>query len=210
MNDSEKAIEAFSVRQRCDKSGEFTAAILYKGLRGTSGIIESGEHRELGGGWKSPSGDFACDAQLEAVFFAGGSFEGNNAAVRGLKARADSITASIHYWVDRIKREKTDGSTLGVLLDAIKQRVAADRAQQRRYPLNPEQGTPPLLRKYWEDRREADSALEARFSTDLSTVKTNERLQRVTDYMEKRKADIDGTGTAETEQRLSADFRGQQ
>jgi hypothetical protein len=193
VNDSEKAIEAFSVRQTCDKSGEFTAAILYDGLRGTSGIIQSGEHRGLGGGWKSPSGDLACDAQLEAVFFADGSFEGNDAAVRGLKARGDGITASIHYWVDKIKREKSDGSTLGLLLDAIKQRLAADKAQQRRYPLNPEQGTPPLFREYWEGRREVDSALEARFPADLSTVKTNELLQRVTDYMEKRKADIDGT-----------------
>jgi hypothetical protein len=193
VNDSEKAIEAFSVRQTCDKSGEFTAAILYNGLRGTNGVIESGEHRGLGGGWKSPSGDLACDAQLEAVFFADGSFEGNDAAVRGLKARGDGITASVNYWVDRIRREKTDGTTLGSLLDVIKQRVAVDKAQQGRYPLNREHGTPPLLREYWEGRREVDAALEARFPRDLFTVKANELLQRVTDYMEKWKADIDGT-----------------
>jgi len=193
VNDSEKAIEAFSVRQTCDKSGQFTAAILYKGLRGTSGVIESGEHRGLGGGWKLPSEDLACDAQLEAVFFADGSFEGNDAAVRSLKARGDGITASVNYWLDRIKREKTDGSTLGLLLDAIKQRVAADKVLQGQYPLNLERGIPPLLREYWEGRREVDAALEARFPRDLSTVKPNELLQRVTDYMEKRKADIDGT-----------------
>jgi len=203
VNDSERAIEAFSVRQTCAKSGEFTAAILYNGLRGTTGIIESGEHRGVGGGWKSPSGDLACDAQLEAVFFADGSFEGNEAAVRGLKARSDGITASVNYWVDRIKREKPDGSTLGLLVDAIKQRVAADKAQQGRYPLNPEQGTPPLLWEYWEGMREVDSALAARFPRDLSTVNTNELLQRVTDYMERRKADIDGT---EALQKLNSVF----
>jgi hypothetical protein len=193
VNDSEKAIEAFSVRQTCDKWGQFTAAILYNGLRGTSGVIESGDHRVLGGGWKLPSGDLACDAQLEAIFFADGSFEGSDAAVRGLKARGDGITASVNYWVDRIKREKTDGSTLGLLVDAIKQGVAADKAQQGRYSLNPAYGTSPLLWEYWEGRREVDSAFEARFPRDLSTVKANELLQRVTDYMEKRKTDIDGT-----------------
>jgi hypothetical protein len=193
VNDSEKAIEAFFVRQTCNASDQFTAAILYNGLRGTSGTIESGEHRGLGGGWKLPSDDLACDAQLEAVFFADGSFEGNDAAVRSLKARGDGITASVNYWMDRIKREKTDGSTLGLLLDAIKQRVAADKVPQGKYPLNPVHGTPPPLREYWEGRREVDVALEARFPTDLSTVKANELLQRVTDYMEKRRADIEGT-----------------
>jgi hypothetical protein len=193
VNDSEKTIEAFSVWQTCGKSGQFTAAILYKGLRGTSGVIESGEHRGLGGGWKLPSGDLACDAQLEAIFFADGSFEGNDAAVRSLKARGDGVTASVNYWVDRIKREKNDGSTVGLLRDAIKQRVAADKVLQGRYPLDPEHGTPPLLREYWEGRREVDAALGACFPRDLSTVKAHELLQRVTDYMEKRKADIDGT-----------------
>lgn len=205
VNDSEKAIEAYSVLQVCVRNAQFAATILSNGetFLGTSGTIEPGERRTLRGGWIYHPNDPACDAHVEAVFFADGSFEGKDAAVRGLKALGDGEAASIRYWADRMKTEKPDGSTLGLLLDEIKQRIAEDDAEESRYPNHLDHVKFRPLWQYWEGQKAVDIDIESQFPKDLSTVEPKELLQRVADYVEKRKAAIDGN---EVMQKLNTIF----
>jgi hypothetical protein len=190
VNDSEKVIEAYMVREACDKFAGFTARILYVGTHGgRSAVIKSGERRNLG---ISRPDDQSCDQLVDAVIFADGSFEGKEAAVRSLKAHSDGIAASVNYWVDRISRENPDGSTLASLLDEIKRRIANDKAQAGRYPAHLERETPPPLWEYWEGRWAVDHSLEERFQREWTAMKADEALHRARDYMVKRKADIDG------------------
>lgn len=205
VNDSEKAIEAYSVLQVCGRSAQFAATILSNGqtFLGTSGVIEPGERRTLRGGWTYRPDVPSCDAQVEAVILTDGSFEGKDAPVRGLKALGDGEAASIHYWADRIKAETPDGSTLGLLLDEIKRRIAQDEAEQRRYPNHLDHVKFRPLWEYWEGKKAVDFDIESQFPRDLSSVEPTELLQRVTNYVEKRKAEIDGN---EVMQKLNAIF----
>ena len=209
VNDSNKSIEAYSVLQTCGRYAQFDPNILGQGyqssrfvpLRGESGVIKPGERRTLRGGWSYRPGDRSCDAQVEAVLFTDGSFEGEDALVRGLKGLGDGEAASVNYWVDRIKSEEPDGSTLGLLLDEIKEHVADDKAEANRYPNRRYRDRP--LWEYWEGRLEVDLDIESLFPKDLSAVKPNDLLKRVTNYLEKRKTDIDGN---ETMQKLNTVF----
>ena len=59
------------------------------------------------------------------------------------------------------------------------------------------------LWEYWEGKKAVDFDIESQFPRDLSSVEPTELLQRVTNYVEKRKADIDGN---EVMQKLNAIF----
>jgi hypothetical protein len=137
------------------------------------------------------------------VIFTDGSFEGKDAAVRGLKALGDGQVADINYWANGIKREKPDGSTLGLLLNEIKQSGAHDKAEQSRYPNHLDHVRFRPLWEYWEGKWAVDFDIESQFPTDLSAVKPNELLKQVANYVEKRKADIDGN---EAMQKLNTIF----
>ena len=126
------------------------------------------------------------------MFFTDGSFEGKDAAVRGLKALGDGEAANINYWIDRIKKEKPDGSTLGLLLNEIKRRVAYDIAEENKYPNHLDHVRFRPLWEYWVGTWAVDFDIESLLTKDLSPVKPNELLERVTNYVEERKADIDG------------------
>ena len=210
VNDSEKVIEAYSVRQPCARGAQLVTVILGSAHQSTqhrslggSGVIEPGERRNLGGGWIYRPDDHSCDALLEAVIFTDGSFGGKEAAVRSLKAQGDGTAASVHYWLDRIKGQNPDGSTLTSLLDEIKWRIAVDRRQLGQPAARLQDGPPPALWGYWFGRREEDQSLQFRFQREWSAMRADEALHRAKDYMAKRKADIGGD---EGLQKLSTAF----
>lgn len=205
VNDSEKSIGAYSVLQTCGRYAQFTATILGNGetVLGPSGIIEPGKRRTLRGGWIYHANDLSCDPQVEAVFFTDGSFEGRDAAVRGLKALGDGEVANIDSWARRIERETPDGSTVGLLLNEIKQSIAFDKAEESKFPNHLDDVRFRPLWEYWEGKWAVDFDIESQFPTDLSAVTPTELLQRVANYVEKRKAAIDGN---EAMQKLNTKF----
>ena len=211
VNDSEKSIEAFGASQRCHKArggsgNDSTRDVLDNpSINGVSSDMQaavgSGPPRsgvlETGARWRTAIAIFPengdCQNQITAVFFSDGSFEGEDAGVRGLKAHRDGLAAGIHYWADRISREKPDGSTLNALQAEIKQRMAEDQMKQQKFPIHiTEVDTPPLLWQYWSGWLQVESTIEFHFPKDLSQGKASENFRRVADEINQWKTKIDG------------------
>jgi hypothetical protein len=152
VNDSEKPMEAFAASQRCQRAGGGSGAdgskdILFYPSEGggsdmqaadrsrppRSGGLDTGARRKTFLVMMSERGD--CQNRITAVLFSDGSFEGDDAAVRSLKAQRDGLAGGVHYWADRIGREEPDGSTLNALLAEVRERMVADQAKQKKYPL---------------------------------------------------------------------------
>jgi hypothetical protein len=208
VNDSERPIEAFAASQLCqgatgvsgsggirdilfypskdidmqaaDRSGPPRSGVLDKGARWSTLLAMMPER-----------GD--CQNRITAVFFSDGSFEGDDAAVRSLKAGRDGLAAGVHYWADRISREKPDGSTLNALLAELRERMAADRAKQYKYPTSGhrDSSAQPLW-EYWESWLTVERDIKSRFPNDLGQEKPSTTLRRVADMIGGWKTKIDG------------------
>jgi hypothetical protein len=208
VNDSEKPIEAFESSQRCHKgrfySGNDDSFDILDHLQGDiqatdgsvpprSRVLETGER------WRtvvafSPE-NRACHIQVKAVLFSDGSFDGEDAAVQGLKAQRDGLAAGIHYWADKIRREKPDGSTLDVLLAEVRQRMVEDKMKQRKYPIDIRlEDPPPLLWQYWSGRLAVERNMEFQLllTKHLSQDKASEYLRNVADAINQWGKKIDG------------------
>jgi len=217
VNDSEKSIEAYGASQLCFKPKQYVGHpddskdILDHPFKGATSDMRaadgSGPARsgviETGGRWRTAMAtlpDYDCRTQVNAVLFSDGSFEGGNAGVRGLKARRDGLAAAIHYWADRISREKPDGSTLDALHDELKKHKAEDMLKRGKYQSQPhltfeeaEQPVPPqLLWQYWSGWLAVEGYLEFQLSKDLSQEKAGENFQKVADEINQWKKKIDG------------------
>jgi hypothetical protein len=155
-----------------------------------SGVLETGARWRTGISIFPENGD--CQTQVTAVLFSDGSFEGDDAGVRGLKARRDGLAAAAHYWADRISREKPDGSTLEALHDEAKERIAEDQMNQRRYPFGIVNGDPPpLLWHYWSGRLQVESNVELFFKKDQNQEKASEKFRTAADSIHQWKKKID-------------------
>jgi hypothetical protein len=211
VNDSEKSIEAFAASQRCWRSDgrvggggyasrdilDFSFNGVPSDMRAADGGLARRAVLETGERWRTGLTIFAengnCQAQINAVLFSDGSFDGEDAAVRGLKAHRDGLAASANYWSDHVCREKPDGSTIDALHTALKQRVADDKAKQRMYfPDNMHGDTSPLFWHYWEGGLQMDRNLELHFPTELSQEKPAEALHKIADEIDEWKKKIDG------------------
>jgi hypothetical protein len=205
VNDSEKPIEAFAASQRCqggsgaggvrdilfypskdidmqaaDRSGPPRSGVLDTGARWSTLLVMMPER-----------GD--CQNRITAVFFSDGSFEGDDSAVRSLKAGRDGLAAGVHYWADRISREKPDGSTLNALLAEVRERMAADQAKQYKYPTSVHRdASAQPLREYWESWLTVERDIESRFPNDLGQEKPSATLRKVADMINGWKTKIDG------------------
>jgi len=216
VNDSEKSIEAYGASQLCFKPKQYRGVddgqdILDAPFRGTpssmraadgsgpprSGVLETGARWSMG---ISIPENWDCQTHVNAVLFSDGSFEGEDAGVRGLKARRDGLAAAIHYWADRISREKPDGSTLDALLDELKQRKAQDQIVRTKYKSHPhltfdkaEQPIPPpLLWQYWSGWLVAEGNLEFHLSKYLNQENAVESFRKIADEINHWKTRIDG------------------
>ena len=155
-----------------------------------SGVLETGARWNMNL-WISPqNGD--CQAQINAVLFSDGGFEGEDAAVRGLKAHRDGLAAAVNYWAARISREKPDGSTLDALLYELKQHVAGDQMKQKKYWVNINEDTQPLFWQYWSGWLQVESNIELRLPKELSQEKAGENFRKVADQINRWKTNIDG------------------
>jgi hypothetical protein len=216
VNDSEKSIEAYGASQLCFKPKQYVGVdesrdILDISFRGTPSSMRAADGREpprsgvLETGARRSTGIFIpenwdCETQVNAVLFSDGSFEGEDAAVRGLKSRRDGLAAGIHYWADRISREKPYGSTLDALRDEVKQRKVEDQMKQRTYTSHPRLTfekaeppiPPPLLGQYWSGWLAVEANIELLFPKDLSQEKASENFRKVADEINQWKAKIDG------------------
>jgi hypothetical protein len=211
VNDSQKPIEAFAASQRCQKDNGWSGAggsgdILFYPSNGDGGDMQaadgSGSPRsgvlDTGARWSTQlammpeRGD--CQNRITAVFFSDGSFEGDDAALRNLKAGRDGLAAGVHYWAHRISREKPDGSTLNSLLAEVRERVVADEAKQLKYFRTSSHGDSSAqpLREYWASWVIVERDIELRFPKDIAHEEPSATLRRVADMINGWKTKIDG------------------
>lgn len=113
--------------------------------------------------------------------------------MRALKAHRDGLAASANYWNDRVRREKSNGSTLEALHAELKQRIDDDRMKQKKYsPENRHGHTPPLSWQYWSGWLQVERNLELNFPKDLSPEIAGEYFRKVADEINQWKKKIDG------------------
>jgi hypothetical protein len=217
VNDSEKSIEAYGASQLCFKAKVYTGVpnesrdVLDNPFNGAASGVRAPDGRgparggvlETGARWRTNMAtrpDWDCRTQVNAVLFSDGSFEGEDTAVRGLKARRDGLAAAIHYWADRISREKPDGSTLDALHDELKKRKAEDLLKQGKYRsqqhLTFEGAVPPLppppLEQYWSGWLSVEANLEFQLSRSLTHEDAGENFRKLAEEIHQWKAKIDG------------------
>jgi hypothetical protein len=234
VSDSEKSVDAFAASQQCPRRPDGTGSAAYANhdildspfLKGVSsdmrcadGRLARGPVLETGECWRtalfmSPQ-KLDCQNEVTAVIFSDGSLEGEDAAVRGLKAHRDGLAAGVHYWAGEISREKPDGSTLLALFNEVERSKAEDQRKQREYHYQPrlmlekdESALPQaLLWLYWSGRAQVDSDLELRFNSLIkgsSDVKTaSEALRKIADEIDQWKTKIDSNPA---QQKLNIDF----
>ncbi len=207
VNDSEKPIEAFVASQRCQRAHGGSRAegsedtLFFSGLRDDiraadrsgpppSGLLDPGARWRTFLVMMPERGD--CQNQITAVLFSDGSFEGDDAAIRSLKAGRDGLAAAVHYWVDRISQEKPDGSTLYAMLAEVKDRLAADEAKRKKYPTTTQRdpSAQPLW-EYWSSQATVEGDIELLFPKDLSLEKPSETLRKIANMMTSWKIKID-------------------
>jgi hypothetical protein len=156
-----------------------------------SGLLETGGRWRTSMAISPENGD--CRTQINAVLFSDGSSGGEDAGVRGLKARRDGLAAAVHYWADRISQEKPDGSTLDALHDELKRRKGEDLMKLGKYKNDIRYDDPPqLLWQYWSGRLAVETNLEFRLSKDLSQGKADENFRKLADEINHWKTKIDG------------------
>jgi hypothetical protein len=216
VNDSEKPIEAYAAYQQCQAQpkphstylGGSTLASedilsdphlngISVHLRAADGSLARHGVLEKGDRWMTflvvtpEKGD--CQNKITAVLFSDGSFEGEDAAVRGIKASRDGWAAGVHYWADRIGREKPDGSTLAALLAEVKQRKTEDQSRMRKYPEYTQgEDTSSLLWHYWASWANVELILEPALTNDLKRQTPSDAVRRITDEINEWKKKIDG------------------
>ena len=221
VSDSEKSVDAFAVSQQCPREPNGTRTSAYGNhdildspfLRGVSsdmrcadGRLARGPVLETGECWRtalfvSPQ-KRDCQNEVTAIIFSDGSFEGEDAAVRGLKAHRDGLAAGVQYWAAKLSQEKPDGSTLLALFNEVERSKTEDQRKQRdhyrpRRMLEKDESALPqaLLWLYWSGRVQVDTNLELRlngFIKGSSGVKTaSEALRKIADEIDQWKTKID-------------------
>lgn len=59
--------------------------------------------------------DIRCERKLDAIVFQDGTFEGDQQALRFIAEHRAAVLQAVRNWVDRLKNEPEDGSTLETL-----------------------------------------------------------------------------------------------
>jgi hypothetical protein len=216
VNDSEKPIEAYAAYQHCQAPPKPHSTLLGSSALASEDILSDPHlngisvHLRTADGGLAPHGVLEkgerwitflanipergdCQNKITAVLFSDGSFEGEDAAVRGIKASRDGWAAGVHYWADRIGREKPDGSTLAALLAEVKQRKTEDQSRMRKYPEYTQgEDTSSLLWHYWASWANVELILEPALTNDLKRQTPSDAVRRITDEINEWKKKIDG------------------
>jgi hypothetical protein len=176
VNDSKQPIEGFHVLEKCETRDRWwsrDALTNAGGPHGTTSDIHGAHTRfsqtigvEPGGRWDgqpqtvekvweratNETSSFECLERIDAVIFADGSWDGDEAALRSLMAQRDGVAAGLKYWAEKYAGENPDGSTLSSIIAEAKRRQAEDEAWIRQYASRRGAEMEPLLQEYWTGR----------------------------------------------------------
>lgn len=173
VNDSSQPIEAFHVLEKCDAGDAWWSRDALSGPggpRSTSSDIHGAHGRfsqtigvEPGGRWDGQylpkSNGYECGERADAIIFADGSYEGDEAAVCSLMAKRDGVTSALKYWTDKFEGENPDGSTLSSIFAEAKRRKAEDDVRMSTYRIHVNTEPEPPQREYWLGRLLVDQNL---------------------------------------------------
>jgi hypothetical protein len=224
VNDGQQAIVAWQLFETCGKH----IYDWYRGdvvnfpeghlgsIHGADGRFSHGVGVEPGGSWDAGSLNSCTDgmssekltsvARFDGVIFADGSYEGDEAVVRQLKARRDGIAANVRSWAEVFGAANPDGSGLDQILAAIKIHQGEETAERDRYPFPsavPEEEDP--KRAYWEGRLQVEAILLTSRTNRASQGEepAAARLKRIVHLLDEWKTKIE---TDPARQKLDAEF----
>jgi hypothetical protein len=225
VNDGQQAILAWQLSETCGKhighSWSSGDAFDVPGgsdpfIHGADGRLSRGIGVEPGGSWDAGSLNSCTDgmssekltsvARFDGVIFADGSYEGDEAVVRALKAHRDGIVASVRSWAEVFGAANPDGSGLDQILAAIKIHEGEEKAQRDRYPFpgGIREAEDPM-RGYWEGRLQVEECLLISRTNQGSQGEepAATRLKRIVHLLDEWKTKIE---TDPAMQKLDAEF----
>lgn len=98
-----------------------------------------------------------CEVKVDFVIYSDGTFEGNESAVRVVKAGRDGIVAGVRYWAQVLNGMRSAGSNSDFLVEKARNRREEDQANVMNYSSS--QPDTELLRQYWKGRSFVDDEL---------------------------------------------------
>jgi hypothetical protein len=204
VNDSQKTIEAYHFSAKCRgvRPGESGLELSYDaldfdgtviGFQGPGGLVTQRDVSEPGARiavqqlLPQPSCEWKAD--INAVLYADGSYEGDEMSARGLQARRDGIAASVKYWTDRLSQESAGKPNLEATHTDAERLTQEDEKKAHMFPGC---GKLPLTCQYWRGRSHVDRsvALKAKSQKDGSEGSYRRIVQFVTRWEKKIEADV--------------------
>jgi hypothetical protein len=201
VNDSDRPIQAFKILER-SRDGGFCSAGGWDLLSGPGEAfrypsrdrgIERGGSRDYGYLTRTSSGQ-ECEPKIDALIFADGTYEGDEAVVRAMKAARDGLVSGLNYWSQEVRGKKPNDASLAVLLDRAESRLERDIEEEREHPLSPSgaEEREALLHQYWAGRHSVDSSLKSQLSRELAdSVQVANNFQWVVRTIDAWRAKID-------------------
>jgi hypothetical protein len=147
VNDSSKAIDAYSLVQRCPLTqGSLGDDVLDSPensveIRFTDGRTAQSRSAEPGGRWfiyfflNSDKSKYVgeCALRAEFILFGDGSYEGKESQARSMKTKRDGMFASIIEWLEILNRHSADELDVIDLRKIAGQREDEDRQKALKY-----------------------------------------------------------------------------
>ena len=205
VNDSQKTIEAYHFSAKCSgvRPGESGLELSYDaldfvgtviGVQGPGGGVTQHDVAEPGARivvldhlLPQPSCEWKAD--INAVLYADGSYEGDEMSARGLQARRDGIAASVKYWADRLSQESAGKPNLEATQTDAERLTQEDEKKAHMFPGC---GKLPLACQYWSGRSHVDRnvAHQAKSQKDGSEGSYRRIVQFITRWEKKMEADV--------------------
>lgn len=212
VNDSDKPIEAFHLTKRCEtvsggnrvEGGARHDTLFGPGTQ--EGFYGPDGKMKMQSSVVQPRGRFVsgttifsgpetqeCDAQVDAAIFADGSYEGDEAQIRGLEARRDGIEVTIGYWANRLDPEDASERNLNSVLTEAKLRAANEGVQaQHHISWNPDYPDASAAWNYWTGRDEADLFLVTNLPAYINDDASAARYKSVANDVRRWRENIEG------------------
>jgi hypothetical protein len=136
VNDSNKAIETFHISSECQLMGGVTQDAL-DNVSNESTITLVGNQTFRQNAVIEPHAQFIsiatrdlskrgvplCAPKIDAILFLDGTYEGDEAVLRGIEAHRRGMTDGVTYWINRLLTSRVDRSALEALNNEAQQRT---------------------------------------------------------------------------------------